>query len=395
MVDDIKVKIGADVSGVEKALDKISKKKMNIPFLKTGFTKSESYKSAKQTLESLKTYRPTSSAYQSQKGTGTLDTGMGKKTLSEAFRIGFTQVSKKNKMELWWKWLKGTYNLMAKYSPLLKSFADLFSAAMGLIMTALLLPFLDDILGALKFLLEKSADFFKWMKTNKDKVRDVAQIGFDAILAGLGLSGIVKVFTWLGEHILPKLIPGFKILSAILEPVITWLGEKGLWGVLKGVVAWVAKFIDPLLWATLIAEIGKYIFDWIKGWSDNPIWQSFWGGMAQLAGIVSELTDVIGWVIDIFTGKGWDRVSRIGEEIVGFGNNIKKTLGVTGSLASGDLSFGAKAPISTPTAATTGGGQTNIQVSGLVDEQKFRAIIKEEVNRSNKGIYNVRGSVGI
>ncbi len=338
-------------------------------------------------------------------------TQVGKVHLDPLNKNELKQIGKLWKLDLYWKWLKGTWNVLTKYVPLIGKLSDIFSAAIGLILTALLMPFLPEILGILTSLLKASADFFKWTKGKKDEIKSVAELGFDAILAGLGLSGIVKVFTYIATEILPKIIPGFKILGDILKPVITWLGEKGLGGALKGIVAFVAKFIDPLLWATLIAEIASYIFGWIKGWSDNPIWQSFWGGMQELAKIVSEITDVFGWIIDIFTGKGFDRIGKISGEIADFGDSIKSALGFKGSLLGGGLTKMADGGVVTsPTQALVGEagpeaiipldqmknmGGTSITVSGLVDENKFRSIIREEIEKSNRRLYNVRGAVGL
>jgi len=387
MAEDIKVKLGADVSGIEKALDKVSKRKMNIPFLKTGFTKSESYKSASQTLSSLKNYTPTSSSYQ-KPPSSKLDTGgIGVKPLREAFRIGLTNINKKNKQDLWWKWIKGTYTVLTKPTPLTKAFASILDSILTLLITGILLPFLDDILKVLTYLLDKSVEFFNWMNTNKEKVKEVAQIGVEAIMASLGLSGLIKVFGWLSGKAL-ALVPGFQLLSKVLAPVIEWLGEKGVLASLKGVVAFAAKFVDPLLWITLIADIGSHIFNWIKGWSDNPTWQAFWGGMADLASIVAEITDIFGWIIDIFTGRGWDRVSKIGSDIADLGQSIKSGLGMSGSLIGGDLmqDWGPEANAGGTSNATT------INVSGLVDERKFKETIQSVVNQTLQRTNNIRGS---
>ncbi len=394
MADDIKIKFGADLSAVEKAIDKVVMRKRSFPSLKSAHqpqapfrgqgARTGTFERAEETTRSLKNLIPTGSAYQSQKGSGKLDGG--KKTLADAFKLGFGSLGKKYKMDIWWKWIKGSWNVLLKTNPILQKLMGILDAALALISMALILPFLDDIIAVLKFLLQKSVDFFNWMKGNKDKVRAGAQIGVEALMAGLGLSGLVKVFGWLSAQAL-RLLPGFKLLEKALAPVVEWLAEKGVLGALKGIVAWVAKFVDPLLWATLIADISKYIFGWIQGWSDNPIWQAFWGGMSQLAGIVAEVTDVFGWIIDVFTGKGFQRLQKIGGDIASFGDNIKNTLGFSGSLAGGDLKMGGNR-----------GGNTNsttITVSGLVDEQKFRSIVKDEVARSNRSLYNTRGSVGI
>lgn len=315
------------------------------------------------------------------------------------------------KLDLYWKWLKGTWATITKYIPLIGKLSDLFSAAISLVLTALLLPFLPDILDILTSLLKSSAEFFKWSKTNSDKIRGGAQLGFEALLAGLGLSGIVKVFTYLATEILPKVIPGFKLLADVLQPVVAWLGEKGLGKVLGGLVTFLAKFIDPLLWATLIADISSHIFGWIQSWSNNPIWQAFWGGMSELAKIVSELTDVFGWLIDIITGKLGNRINKIGDEIADFGAGIKNALGFSGSIAGGNLRKMADGGIVTsPTPALVGEagpeavipldqmkgmGGTSITVNGIVDEYKFRSIIKEEIEKSNRRLSNVRGAVSI
>jgi len=341
-------------------------------------------------------------------------TQVGKVHLDPLNKDEFKKLGKLWKLDLFWKWIKGAWGILLKTNPMLKSLMGIFDAAISLISMALLYPFLDDIIGILKGILSAAAGFFNWSKENKGAIKKGAEIGFDAIVAGLGLSGIVKVFAWLTGIIL-KTVPGFNILAAVLKPAITWLGEKGLTGILKGIVAFAAKFIDPLLWATLISEISGYIFDWVKGWSDNPTWQAFWGGMSELARIVSEITDVFGWVIDIFTGKGFDRIEKIGGDIIDFGAGIKSALGATGSLAEGNLKFGA--PLTADGGIVTGPqvrlvgeagpeaiipldqmknmGGTSITVNGMVDEYKFRSIIREEIEKSKRRLNNSRGAVGV
>ena len=474
MSEDIRVKIGADVSEVEKALRKVIKNTSKVHFppspsallqtplgtlgkIRHGGMKTQHYKYPGASVSSkgptmtpfssagsktgtferasatLKELGPKSNVYQSHAGSSAISNEPNKKTLSEAFKLGYSSISKKQKQELWWKWFKGTYTNIAKilhYSSLMNAFFEIISAALDLIGTAILLPFLDDILGVLTWLLDASVAFFDWMDKNKEGVRGTAQLGFEAIVAGLGLTGLVKVFGWLSEKVL-SLIPGFKLLEKAFAPVIEWLAEKGLLGALKGIVAWVAKFVDPLLWATLIADISSYIFGWIQGWSDNPVWQAFWGGMKGLADIVAEITDVFGWVIDIFTGKGFDRVGKIAGDIFDLGDGIKKTIGITNSLvdlkpylgpsrgsytnlkpedlpsqyqhADGGIfnkptmgviaEAGPEAVIPLDQLKDFGGkGNTTITVNGLVDERKFREMIQSVVNQTLNRTYNIRGA---
>ena len=404
----VNVNIIPDMSAVEAALKKPRSIISKLPghAARTLLSKMPSYEKPPKTMRrgEIATGDPFA-AFKREK------TQVGKVHLEPLNKIDLKKIGKLWKLDLYWKWIKGAWITLTKYVPLIGKLSDMFSAAIGLILTALIMPFLPEILSVLTGLLKASAGFFKWTMGKKEEIKTFAELGFDTILAVLGLSGIVKAFEFIAV-LLTKISPLFKIFGDILKPVITWLGEKGLGGVLKGLVAFLAKFVDPLLWATLLAEISGYIFDWIKGWSDNPTWQAFWGGMAELARIVSEITDVFGWVIDIFTGKGFDRIGKIGGEIADFGAGIKKALGIKGTLfGEGGLQWeGADGGIVTqPTRALIGeagpeaivpldqlgnfGGGTNVKV--FIDGKEFRGMIREEIEKSNRRLYNVRGSVGI
>ncbi len=387
--NDIELKIGIDASYLETSIKKV--------LGKIGSTQAMKVKDLpKSPLTSF----------------GKEKTQVGKVHLDPLNKNEFKKIGKLWKLDLYWKWIKGTWSLLLRTNPILKSLMDIFSAAMSLISMALLYPFLDDIIGVLKGLLLASAGFFQWMKENKETVRGIAELGFDAVLAMLGLSGIVKVFTYIATEILPKVVPGFKLLGDLLGPVVKWLGEKGLGGVLSGIVAFAAKFINPLLWVSLIADIGKYIFGWIATWSDNPIWVAFWTTLADLSSIVSEVADVFGWIVALFTGGIGAKVGKITESLDSFDKTLRENIFGSGTgtifgsapkTASGGIvtspqvrTVGEAGPEAiVPLDQMKGMGGTSITISGLVDEYKFRSIIREEIEKSNRRLYNVRGPVGI
>ncbi len=339
-------------------------------------------------------------------------TQVGKVHLDPLNKNEFKKIGKLWKLDLYWKWLKGTWNILLRTNPILKSLMGIFEAAISLISMALLYPFLEDIIGVLKGLLLASAGFFQWMKDNKEAVKGFAELGFDAILAKLGLSGIVKVFTYIATSILPKIIPGFKLLGDLLGPVVAWLGEKGLSGVLTKLVTFAAKFINPLLWVSLIADIGKYIFGWVATWSDHPIWVAFWTTLADLSGIVSEVADVFGWIVALFTGGIGDKVSKITGSLDSFDKTLRKNIfgSETGSIFGSAPKTATGGVVTSPQVRMVGEagpeaiipldqmkgmGGTSITVNGMVDEYKFRSIIREEIEKSNRRLSNVRGAVSI
>lgn len=326
-------------------------------------------------------------------------------------KVDLKKLGKLWKLDLYWKWLKGTWITLTKYVPLLGKLSDMFTAAIGLILTALLMPFLPGILSVLGGLLKASAGFFKWTMGKKGEIQAFAELGFDAILAILGLSGIAKAFVFIAG-LLTKVSPLFKILGDILKPVITWLGEKGLGGVLTKIIAFASKFINPLLWVSLIADIGKYIFGWIATWSDNPIWVAFWTTLSDLSSIVSEVADVFGWIVALFTGGIGDKVSKITGSLDSFDKTLRKNIfgSETGTILDWIPKTAAGGIVTSPQVRMVGEagpeaivpldqmkgmGGTSITVSGLVDEYKFRSIIKEEIEKSNRRLFNVRGAVSI
>ncbi len=311
------------------------------------------------------------------------------------------------KINLFWKWIKGTWNAILKTNPILRSLMGLFDAAMSLISMALLFPFFEDIVGVLKSLLIASANFFSWSVRNKEGIRSAAGVGIKGILASLGLEGIIKAFSLLASW-LTKVSPLFKYLGDLISPLLTWLGEKGLGGILKAMIGGFAKIINPLLWASFFSDIGYYIAGWIKGWSDNPIWVTFWTGIENGFDVLRKLFDIVGLLIAGFS----DMLAVFG---IGKGGNIKawsqdlldsfgKAFGFTPKkLATGGI-------VTSPTTALIGEagpeavipldklggmGSTSINVSGLVDEQKFRRIIQDEFNRMQGRLSRNRGAVSI
>ncbi len=337
------------------------------------------------------------------------------------------------KINLFWKWIKGTWNAITRYVPLLKGLSDIFSSAIGLILTALLLPFLPEIVKVLTFILQASAGLLSWVSKNLGDIRDVlGKVGeiilIDApklaaallnalgpitpILEKLIPETIKTAFKFLSEH-LPTLTKGIKYLSGfitflwevikkyLIKPITTilapifesfgaMLGDFGVTGALKGLFGTLLRMANIAMWISLIADILKLIVGAIFG-KDNPLY--------KFLDIISELTDVVGFVIAAFqdvlalfgVGKGgnvWAKISGIGK-MLGLANGGIVTSPTTALIGEA----GPEAVI--PLDKLGGMGSTSINVSGLVDEQKFRRIIQDEFNRMQGRLSRNRGAVSI
>ncbi len=396
----------------------------------------------------------------------------------------FKKLGKLWKIDLYWRWIKGAWNVLLKTNPILQSLMQIFDAAMSLISMALLYPFLNDIIGVLKILLAGSAGFFKWMKDNAPDFRQfVADIiaglakliivspataaKIAKIAAELPIIGKLKV---LGEafvifgNLLKSLIPkefkeawtiasgaigkftsfiGEKLsgpLKAVGEYIEKKLGvdfvklgemigEKGLMGALKKAASFILGVANPMMWGSLVGDILGIIGqagEWVFG--DIPWLKDFFENIKTGGQFFSELLEPISWVIaglqDLYSLLTGGPVTKLGEKLTkvsgAFGdwwgtltNQTAKT-GKFTNVAPEDLpsikKFATGGIVNQPTIGMIaeagpeavipldqmkGMGSTSITVNGLVDEYKFRSIIREEIEKSNRRLFNARGAVSI
>jgi len=394
-------------------LDKIAKKGMKVPaYIASQF---QSY---------------ASSGAGSAKGAGS-SIARGIKEGGRSAQSPLTKFLKLYKFDLFWKWIKGTWTTLKSMSSLVSSLADGFMAAFGLIVTALILPFLGDIVNVLKFIFGVAGKLLGFAKNFGPDIRDGVVAGLGVLMANPEF--LLKVIAWfsklalvVGEYIpyVEKLSGLFKFFGAIVGTLHGWfnkiigvivnlaakLGGEGLGLAVKNVIGVFLRMANIAMWISLISDILKLIVGAIFG-KDNPLYKFF--------DVMSSLTDVIGYLIAGFKdllaiigiGKGGNLAAMGGDikkKLDDFDVSLRKTLGMS---ASPSVALASGGVVTSPTTALIGeagpeavipldqlsgmSGGTNITVSGIVDEQKFRAIIREEINKSSRRLSNSRGSVGI
>jgi hypothetical protein len=420
MADDIELNIGINAAYLEASIKKVLERFEDLGGLKT--------KSLPKSLKSLP--KSPFGAYAKEKtqiGKIHLDP-LGKKKAEDPkidLKNQFDSLIKWSrvfKIDLFWRWIKGTWNTITKYMPMLGKFSEIITAALTLIFTALLLPFLPGILEALKFLLDKSVAFFNWMKGMEGLS--------PSVMAEKIVADINKFFTETPWEEYGKII-GTNI---------------------NNIVDFVDKFIKGINWETIGTSFGKFVngvldtfdgaklgktitdalnagieffnsmfkeVDWVEFGTElgdaivSALGSIDWQGLGELIGnaIVAVLKGLVGLIIGL--GKGFDKHKLdLGPVAI-----AKLGIGIVDSLGKGVLGEDFGLPptadggiVTSPQARLVGEagpeaiipldqmrnmGGTSITVSGLVDEYKFRSIIREEIEKSNRRLFNARGAVSI
>ncbi len=312
------------------------------------------------------------------------------------------------KFDLFWKWLKGTWNTLNKLVPLVKSLSSAFSTAIGMILTAAILPFLGDILNVLKAVFSVASGILNFSSKFGPDIRD-AVISALAILTA-NPEFLTKLITWfgklsavVGEYIpyVEKVSGVFKFLGAVVSTLHGWfnkiigtiinlstkLGGEGLGKVVSKVIGTFLRMANIALWISLIADILKLIVGAIFG-KDNPLY--------KFLDIISEATDVVGWLIagfkDILAVFGIGKGGNIGAILDSLGTKLGLADGGIVTSPTNALIGEAGPEAVIPLDQLGGMGGMNITVNGIVDERKFREIIQSVVNQSMRKSNSVRGS---
>lgn len=271
--------------------------------------------------------------------------------------IGLKKTLRLFKLDLFWRWIKGTWLTITKYTPLLGQMADLISNAIGLIFTALLLPFLPSILEFIKGVYGFVGDIFKWTK-------GVTLDNFGTKLAE-GLN------SWFGK--------------------IDW-GKVGtdIGNSINAVIDITSDFLEKIDWIKVGESIGNAIanfitsIDWIN--LGKTFAEAFWSTLKTAVGIARGFREKTGITLA-------DPGSMLAQWLLGkmgigkFANGgiiTQPTMGLVGEA-------GPEAII--PLDKMGGIGSTNIKV--FIDGKEFRGMIREEIERSNRRLYNNRGAVGV
>ncbi len=330
------------------------------------------------------------------------------------------------KIDLYWRWLKGAFLSITKYMPLLGKFGEIITAALTLIFTALLLPFLPGILEALKWLLDKSVAFFNWMKSMEGLTPSAFA---EKITTDMNKFFAETNWEGFGKTIGTKINEAITLVDDLLKKVQWETIGKSIGGFINGVVETLdatkigttladlinsnVKFLDSVFdnvkWDEVGNKIGTFAStviletDWIK--IGDLIGSAFLsaiklgligipgglikGGLAKGQDMTKDLADKLGKkpedvnILDKFF-PGWDKSPSL---------FLSKGGIVTSPTEAMIAESGPEAVIPLDQMKNMGG--TNITISGLVDEYKFRSIIKEEIDKSNRRMYNARGAVGV
>ncbi len=311
--------------------------------------------------------------YRQQKTqTGKLGVGGGKTddpTKKSVFGA-FKGVAKLYKIDLYWRWIKGTWNSMVRNNALLKALGSIFDAAINLLGMALLLPIFKPLLDAVVWLLNKSIEFFNYMK-NLEGLSP-------SKIAEKIVADINKFFTdtdWeeYGNRIGKKFS---EIIDSIKGTDIGTLIGNGI----NAAIKFVTGMFDGVDWVNFGKQIGDTIYGTLKSidWID----------------VGTLIAKAIWSAIKVLWGFGWSIGSKLAE--------MKKS-GIPMPFANGGIVYGptqaligeAGPEMVIPLDKVGSFGGTNITVSGLVDENKFRSIIREEFNKMQGRLSRNRGAVSI
>lgn len=314
-------------------------------------------------------------------GVGVGDIGGGGKGGGSAANNQFSKSLKLFKFDLFWRWIKGTWSTITKFVPLIGKLGEIFGAIIGLVLTALFLPFLPGILKALTWLLDKSVAFFDYMQSlgNLSPSEFAKQIVTD-------INKFFKENDWekIGKDI-GKSISDF--LTTISGSDIGKTVANGF----NAAVKFITGMFDGIDWKSFGTSIGDAIytalttFDWLGfGWM-------IWNGIKAAFGFSMGLQESVG--------------KNVGSGIL---NNLTpiglftKLFESTQHLSNGGRVLGIGNMDSVPTMLTPGetvtpkgqspGTNLNISINGIVDERKFKEIVQSVVGQALNKTYNVRGA---
>jgi len=331
------------------------------------------------------------------------------------------------KIDLYWRWLKGMFFSVTKYMPMLGKFGEIITAALTLIFTALLLPFLPGILESLKWLLEKSVAFFNYMKGLEGLSPSVMA---EKIVTDLNKFFADTPWEEYGKTIGTKINEGITFVDDILKKI-PWdaIGEsvgKAINGIVETLdgkkigeliatgINSVVKFLDSVFDNVKWDEIGTKIGDFFSAIVLKTDWWSIGDliGSAFLAAIKAGIIGIPGGLIKGGLEKGHEMTKELGERL----DKKPEDVTIWDKLFPGwdkvptlflptkeevertrtEPLVIEKSPEERKQLETTGlMGPTNININGLVDENKYRAIVREELDRYNRRLPNSRGAVGI
>ena len=403
MGDDIELNIGINAKYLEDSINKVLERIEKSDGIKVG--------SPSKTL--LKSPFAADAKEKTQVGKVHLDTLKKEKTEDPKLDIknqfdALKKWSRVFKIDLFWRWIKGTWYSITKYMPMLGKFSEILTAALTLIFTALLLPFLPGILEALKWLLDKSVAFFNYMK-------GLEGLSPSAIAEKI-VADINKLFTETDWGAYGKLI-GKKINETV--DFITDLLKKIKWdefgksvgefinGILKeidgkkigetiatainGGIKFLTEMFKGVKWDDFGENIGTAIGTFLKTVDWIGFGKLLWEGFIAAIGFLSGLAEGIDKATSPHAGwEDWVRehdpegAKKLG--LAGGGIVTSPTEALIGEA-------GPEAVIPLDQMKNMGG--TSITVNGLVDEHKFRSIIREEIEKSNRRLFNARGAVSI
>ncbi len=324
----------------------------------------------------------------------------------------FKKTLKVFKIDLYWRWIKGTWNAMIRNNALLKALGSIFDAAINLLGMALLLPIFKPLLSAVIWLLNKSVDFFNYMRS----------------LEGLSPSKFAE-----------KIVADINKLFTETD----WksYGEK-IGTAIQNTVDFVDKFIKGLNWEKIGTSFGDFVNGVIDKLDGSKIGKTIGDAVNAAITFLTGMFDGVDWkkfgseIGDAFTTAvktvdWWGIIDLLWTVLKGIADFISVGLpaGITKSLTGQDIlapqkpftaedwkwgnvqwKGAAGGIVTSPTTALIGeagpeavipldklGGMvsTSINVSGLVDEQKFRRIIQDEFNRMQGRLSRNRGAVSI
>jgi len=323
------------------------------------------------------------------------------------------------KIDLYWRWLKGTWASITKHMPIIGSIMQVISAAIGIIGTAFLLPFLPVILKVLTWLLDKSIAFFNFMQK-----LDFGTLDFSTLPAKIGteIKNFFNSVDW-------------KAIGTLMGDVMAALIKKS--GEVLVAIDWenignrIGEFINGIFSGDLLKEIGKFIttvynsiiealigildaVDWLKLGIKigDAVYTALnninWLGLGELIAkaIWSALKLLVGIALGLSKGSVDAGKESPGNYLQDPGSYIAKKLFAWGTgieMANGGIVPGIGSTDSVPAMLTPGetvipkgqsaSGNISINVNGIMDERKFRDIIQSVVNQSMQKNYSVRGGM--